>query len=291
MQSAKNLRRTFTAAILALLVAFMTVAVATFAWYVYNTNAHTTNVHMVAGAGVSLQISDKYEGPYSSAAVLDEFFGTLNPVSTDNILNGFQKVMGFTNGSDNQSMLVANLFGKSSDNDFYVTTLYFRTNGQPQDIYISDITFEDSDPRSPISSAIRVGFVAHKPGQNQPVDPGRSCIFSISDKKNPEKQYNTATGQEGYVLDSNRTDGTTVPFSPYTSANYCDYDRETGVTTLKANSVPLCRVAGSGNGTFGDRVQVDVYIWLEGCDEDCTANLSNMTLKNLALAFAAYEAN
>ena len=31
-------------------------------------------------------------------------------------------------------------------------------------------------------------------------------IFSISDRKNPEAQYNTATGQEGYVLDCTRTD-------------------------------------------------------------------------------------
>ena len=290
MASSKNLKKTFTTALLVLLIALLSVVVATFAWYVYNTNAHTTNVHMVAGAGVSLQISDKYEGPYGSAAVLDEFIGSLNPVSTDNVLNGFQKVMGFTDGSENQSILLANLFGESRDSDYYMTTLYFRTNGLPQNVYVSDVSFEDSDPYNPISSAIRVAFVAHQPGQNMPADPDRQYIFAISDAKNPEKQYNTYTGMEGYVLDSTRTDGTTLPFTPYTSANYCAYDKETGVTTLNSDSVALCRLEGGQGGEFGTPVQMDVYIWLEGCDEDCIINLNNTTLKNLALSFAAYDA-
>jgi hypothetical protein len=82
-----------------------------------------------------LQISDDYDGPYSSAAVLDAFVGTLNPSHTDNILNGFQKVTGFTNGKENQPQLVANLFARSTDSDYYQTSLFFRTNGNPQDFY------------------------------------------------------------------------------------------------------------------------------------------------------------
>ena len=35
-----------------------------------------------------------------------------------------------------------------------------------------------------------------------------------------------------------------------------------------------------------NREQIDLYIWLEGCDEDCTGNLSSQTLKNLAVSFA-----
>ena len=33
-------------------------------------------------------------------------------------------------------------------------------------------------------------------------------------------------------------------------------------------------------------MEIDLYIWLEGCDEDCTANLANQTLRNLAVSFA-----
>ena len=39
------------------------------------------------------------------------FTGRLNPVSTNRISGGFQKVIGFTNGTENQSNLVASLFG------------------------------------------------------------------------------------------------------------------------------------------------------------------------------------
>ena len=295
MAENKKMRSSLITAVLALLIALLAAAVATFAWYIYNTRAHTTSVRMAAGAGVSLQISSKYEGPYGSSAVLDEFVGRLNPVSTDNILNGFQKVVGFTNGRENQPLLLANLFGRCEDTDFYKTSLFFRTNGATQDVCLSGIGYEDNDANNPISTAIRVGFVTHEPGENQSALPESMRIFAINDGKNPKKEYNTLQGQEGCVLDSTRTDGTTIPFIPKDSNNFCNYDNNTGVTTLKEDSIPLLRVSGTGGAStdsgFGTPVQLDVYIWLEGCDEDCTNNLNNMTLQNLALSFAAYAAN
>jgi hypothetical protein len=277
------LKRRFATALVVFLIALFAVLVATFAWYIYNTNAHTTNVHMAAGASASLQISNDYEGTYGSAAILDAFVGTLNPVSTNRISSGFQKVYGFTNGSENQSKLVANLFGVSDTSDYYKTTLYLRTNGEKLKVYLSDISYEDSDAKNPISTAIRVGIVPHNAGKNQATN--GEFIFAINTKDNPQGQYNTATGKEGYVLDSSKTDGTTVEFTPYTSANYCNYDKNTGASSLKTKSVSLCNVSGNGSGEYGKSVQMDIYIWLEGCDKDCTNNLCSTTLKNLALSF------
>ena len=271
-----KLRRSFVLALLVLLIAFAVASVATFAWYIYTINAHTTNVHMAAGTSVTLQISKEEEGPYGSAAVLDAFVGKLNPVSTDRIQNGFQKVAGFTNGSENRSML-ANLFNPGDDSDYYKTTLFLRTNGGVTNVYLSDVGYEDSDDQNPISSAIRIGFVVPSTGEEY--------IFAISDAKNPQKEYNTYYGEEGHVLNSTKTDGSTVEFFPYTAANYCIHDRETGEVTLKDASLPLFTVSGN-NGNFGTPVQLDVYIWLEGCDEDCTRNLGNTTLSNIALGFA-----
>lgn len=276
----KKLKSRFTSGALALLIALLAVISATYAWYVYNTGRHTTKVRMAAGAGVNLQISNSYDGTYGSAAVLDSFSGSLNPVSTDRISGGFQKVLGFTNGTENQSNLVASLFGKGDYTDYYKTSLFLRTNGDPTDIYIADIGFEDSDPDNPISSAIRAGFAVHTTGNLQP-----EYIFAISDKKNPQADYNTARGKEGDVLDSTKTDGSTVAFTPYTSDAYCNYDQNTGEVTLKPNSLKLCTISGN-NGSAGEPVQIDLYIWLEGCDEDCTGNLSSQTLKNLSVSFA-----
>ena len=87
--SAKDLKRRFVTAVIALSIALLAVMAATFAWYIYNTGAHTTNVHMAAGASASLQISSTYDGDYSSSTVLDAFVGTLNPVSTNKITGGF----------------------------------------------------------------------------------------------------------------------------------------------------------------------------------------------------------
>ena len=55
---------------------------------------------------------------------------------------------------------------------------------------------------------------------------------------------------------------------------------------MKNNSLKLCTLSGGGNGKAGQSVEIEIYIWLEGCDEDCTVNLCSQTLKNLALSFA-----
>lgn len=281
------LRRHFVLALLVLLISFAVATAATFAWYIYTINAHTTSVHMAAGAGASLQISNALDGVYGTAADLgstakgdvdENFVGKLNPVSTDRIQNGFQKVAGYTNGKENQPMLVANLFKPAKDSDYYRTSLFLRTNGESAKVYISGISFEDSSEAKPISTAIRVGLVVPSTKEEY--------VFAISDQSNPEKLYNTATGTEGFVLDSTKTDGTTIPFTPYTAKNFCLYDRETNTASLQTDSVAICTVSGDGSNGYGTPVQVDVYIWLEGCDEDCRDNLINETLKNIAISFA-----
>ena len=280
----KSLRRRLTITILVVIITLCAVVSATYAWYIYNTSRHTTDVRMAAGAGANLQISNSYSGEYGSAAVLESFKGQLEPVSTNKVTAGFQKATSFIAGQGGPADLLAAGFDDSEARDYYHTSMYLRTNGNDTDIYLADIGFEDSDEKVPISSAIRVGLVVHKPGQNMPVS--SEYIFAISDKKNPEASYNTATGKEGYVLDGVKKDGTTVPFSPYTSDAYCIYDKNTGVVTLKKTSEKLCTITGDGSGKPGTPVQIEVYIWLEGCDEDCTVNLCGETLKKLAVSFA-----
>lgn len=280
----KSLRRRLTISILVVIITLCAVASATYAWYIYNTSRHTTDVRMAAGAGANLQISNSYSGEYGSAAVLESFKGQLEPVSTNKVTAGFQKATSFIVGQGGPADLLAAGFDDSEARDYYHTSMYLRTNGDDTDIYLADIGFEDSDEKVPISSAIRVGLVVHEPGQNMPVS--SEYIFAISDKKNPEARYNTATGKEGYVLNGVKKDGTTVPFSPYTSDAYCIYDKNTGVVTLKKTSEKLCTITGDGHGKPGTPVQIEVYIWLEGCDEDCTVNLCGETLKKLAVSFA-----
>ena len=280
----KSLRRRLTISILVVIITLCAVVSATYAWYIYNTSRHTTDVRMAAGAGANLQISNSYSGEYGSAAVLESFKGQLEPVSTNKVTAGFQKATSFIVGQGGPDDLLAAGFDDSEARDYYHTSMYLRTNGNDTDIYLADIGFEDSDEKVPISSAIRVGLVVHEPGQNMPVS--SEYIFAISDKKNPEARYNTATGKEGYVLDGVKKDGTTVPFSPYTPDAYCIYDKNTGVVTLKKTSEKLCTITGDGSGKPGTSVQIEVYIWLEGCDEDCTVNLCGETLKKLAVSFA-----
>ena len=285
MNSPKKWKIQFIIAAAVLLVSFVSLVSVTFAWYVYQTGARTSDIHMAVGTGSSLQISNRYDGEYGNSTVMDEFHGFLNPVSTDRIQNGFQKVYGFTDGSETQPRLVASLFGESESTDYYKTTLFLRVSGEKQNIYLADIGFEDDDPENPISTAIRMGFVVHEPGQDRPAQ--NEYIFAISQADNPQAQYNTATGQEGYVLDSTRTDGTTIPMTRlYTSDHFCMYDKTNGSVTLKENSLVFCQLEGGQGGNYGTPVQVDVYIWLEGCDKDCYNNICGKMLKKIALSFA-----
>ena len=278
MKESKKLKRSFARALFALLCALLVATVTTMAWYLYTAKAHTTKLHMAAGTNVALQISNAKDEGFSSSVALEKFNGILNPVSTNKIQSGFQKVQGFIG---NNGTLLANLFKKSkeADQDYYKTTLYFRTNGDKMKVYLYDIGFTDSDEKNPVSSAIRVGLVIPSTGEEY--------IFSITDKKNPQKQYNTLNGAEGCVLDAGKTDGSVVEFTPLDESNYCKYDAQTGRVTLKKNSVPLCTVKGAGDD-YGKPVKMDVYIWLEGCDEDCTGNIGQSTLTDIALNFAGY---
>ena len=58
-----------------------------------------------------------------------------------------------------------------------------------------------------------------------------------------------------------------------------------GAVETAAQSVRLCPLSGSGT-EYGAATRVDVYLWLEGCDPDCTNELCGMTLSNLSILFA-----
>lgn len=162
MSDARSLRKQFNRMLATLLVALAAAGAVTYAWYIYNANRHITDVKMAAGTGVTFLISNEYDGEYKTNAGLS-FTGLLDPVSTDNVLNGFQKVTGFTGGTT-QDSLFASMFGAAEHSDYYKTSLYLATNSAATDVYLSGIDFTEQDPANPISTALRVGLVTYAPG-------------------------------------------------------------------------------------------------------------------------------
>ena len=73
-----------------------------------------------------------------------------------------------------------------------------------------------------------------------------------------------------------------------TEENLCSYDSATGKVTVTDKSTALGTISGDGNGGYGTPMKVDVYLWLEGCDRDCTLNLAGQTMELLALNFAGF---
>lgn len=278
-----QLRRAFRRTLIVLLLVALVGGAFTYAWYIYNTTRHVTDVKMAAGTGVTFLISDSYDGSYKTSSGLS-FEGLLNPVSTDNILNGFQRVTEFTGGGSSTSVL-ASAFESAERSDYYLASLYLTTNSAATDVYLSGIDFTDTDADNPISTALRVGLVVHSAGQDQPA--AAQYVFELTQDSNPQARYNTQKGSAGDVLDSTKTDGSTVTFTPLTSANYALYDEATGQVSLQDASTLLCSLPAAASGAeHGTPVQVDVYVWLEGCDADCTNNLASTNLESLALHFA-----
>lgn len=284
MRDLQQLSRRFKRLLVTLIATALAAVMVTYAWYIYNANRHITDVKMAAGTGATFLISDEYNGEYKSNAGLS-FQGFLNPVSTDSIENGFQKVTGFTGGTTQDSLL-ATFFGPAQRSDYYETTLYLATSSLPTDVYLADIRFDDIDKANPISTALRVGLVVHQPGENQPVV--NQYVFELSQEHNPQANYNTKNGKAGDVLDSTKTDGSTVTFTPLNSTNYCEYDEEAGKVTKPGTKLVTLPAAVDG-ASHSVPVQVDVYVWLEGCDEDCTNNLYGTSLASLALLFAGSQ--
>ena len=75
------------------------------------------------------------------------------------------------------------------------------------------------------------------------------------------------------MLDSGRSDGATVHLDQLTSANFCDYNEDTVIVSLKEATTKICSLPAAAKGANRSTpVRVDVYVWLEGCDPDCTNN-------------------
>jgi len=178
MSDARSLRKQFNRMLATLLVALAAAGAVTYAWYIYNANRHITDVKMAAGTGVTFLISNEYDGEYKTNAGLS-FSGLLDPVSTDNVPNGFQKVTGFTGGTT-QDSLFASMFGAAEHSDYYKTSLYLATNSAATDVYLSGIDFTEQDTASPISTALRVGLVTYAPGQGDTVRASTSLRYRAS---------------------------------------------------------------------------------------------------------------
>lgn len=291
MKESKKLRRRLIVAALALLAALASITAATFSWYVYNTSARTTEVKMSAGSGITLQIANDKNGDYASATVMEDFKGKLCPVSTDKISGGFQQALFFDamTQPDGQNRLYASIFDAGVEKvDYHKTSLFLRTNAVNVDIYLSDIGFEDLNDLHPLSTALRLGLVVKQKDAdgNYP-----EFIFEVNPQPDPNRGDNAdRVPDAGHVLDSTKTDGSTVAFVPLNSDNFCQYDPATGAASRKPNSKKLFTLSGNGTGDYGEPMEVEVYLWLEGCDLDCTLNLSTHTLKKLSLSFAGIKA-
>lgn len=151
LNSSKQLKRRLALAALAVAAVLLSITTATFAWYIFNTSARTTEVKMSAGSSVSLQIAskkdydEKGEAAFGSATQMEPMENGLVGVSTDKIANGFRAVTGFRGEWQGDAYRsIARYFQNAADmKEYYKTTLLLRTTAQSLDVYLADIGSTD----------------------------------------------------------------------------------------------------------------------------------------------------
>lgn len=268
--SKEQLKNKIRIGVLTIVAMFISITGTSFAWYIYNLEMNATNVKMSAGSGTSILISNHEDKDFSSAIAMKDFNSALTPVSTDNILNGFQKVEDF---KKENNQLWANIFSKAEDNEFCVRTLYLKTNSDKTDVYLSSLLAVNKDDNNPLSTALRVGFVFYDENEI------KQYIFEPDKNHNPQAKFNTFNASIGQVLDSSKKDGSTVELETFSNENYASYNPSTGEVTVTPESKKLVTLENS------KVVRVDVYFWLEGCDKDCYNNLVGKSLETLSMRF------
>ena len=286
----KNLKLRFLSAILALLIALVAVATATFAWYIYHTGNKTSEINMAAGTSDSIMICDEIDGKYSTSTVIKfDKDGPLIPVSTTKIDNGdgFRAAINYVQGDESKGQpgLVANLFGKTESLAFLKETLYLKNTGDTGEsgksfnIYIEDIDLSNAieNKINPISTAIRIGFVTDK----------GEFIFEANDQDHiANPYYNTdnipVDGAGNKIIPFAINPDTNKPDKAPTTYNHSHfYSSKEGSVNSGAQSI--------GTLSGGEPLEVDIYVWLEGCDEDCTPALGGEEIRNFAIKFIGEE--
>lgn len=248
-----------------LLVAAALMGTSTFAWFSMNTQVAATGMQVKATTSKNLVISNnstKGEGEAASATSSFSGIVTLSPASTQTLAStqNFFKVNGekidYTTGAmkDGAAVTAATPVTSGTTGEVVKHTFYIRVDGATDDtfskLYVSGITLSTSSRN--ITKALRVGVVS---------------------------------GSYGYIYAP--VNGATVEYKGLVSAgtygtNSVVADENVTLTAVNTDTATLGAVSSSAYTT------VDVYIWYEGQDENCTsANSVNVEEVVVTVSFTA----
>lgn len=226
----------------ALVAAVALSAGSTFAWFTANDTVSATGLSVDVTTVNNLLISDTTGGTFAASATMTDANiskQSLSPASTVGVTSNatptFYKLDTAGSGTsyDNSTAGSGATFETTTE-DYAWGSVFVKVDGDTDgsNLYVSEITPSSSSVN--IDNALRIMFVVHEAGSTL-----KSYIYA---------PVGTHDGSNVGIKD---TDGTTD------NVTYC--------TTGQAGTVILSSL------TKNTEYQIDVYVWYEGTDENCTA--------------------
>lgn len=290
-----KLKKELAIAALMVMVSFVALSSATYAWYVANTTVNATTSTISAKANnFVLQIAKLSEGAQhgdNQSLIASTVGHTISPSSTNDLKNWYicqgwgqnGKVQTYTKPtieSDGQYTIGTERYAYIKSE--YV--LYTVTETGLCDVYLDggelsgaiQVTAQGSPTSTVIPDSMRVGITIQDLEGTTPT--GTEKLVLVYAPKNETGKGNDETAIDGwtYVKDENTLASVTYPHIYETTYTWTDSDNK--VHDYAATKSGESYVAPAENAdTIASDVDYDgkimrLYIWLEGTDEQCVNN-------------------
>ena len=273
---------------------------ATFAWFADNRNVSADGMKFQAATTSNLEISTTAANGYASSASVTSALQSLTPASTTNLGNFFAtkdsgQAVYETGVLHNDATLVdvtvteAPAVVNTAVEHVVKYTFYIRTNGDTAltNLYLSEISVTGAVTEgvaaavsADISKALRIGVICSTstygtatPYIYAPVGYAGATYIggeSANYKGITDTTSASATALTGCVIERSSTNGT-----PYE-------DTVVNLKAASANTDVLATSVPTGDGY----VAIDVYVWYEGQDMNCTSLLASVEELNIKVTFA-----
>lgn len=256
-------------AICMLLISAVLMGTSTFAWFSMNTKVTVSSMTVKATASKNLLISSTQDGTYLARLVLTTKNEKLVPVST-----GVKPIPAFFKQDYVGSQMQADSYDRKNStfqaattNDYVKETMWIKTTGADAKNLKANVTFTGG--AEALDPSLRVMFVVGgTSGQAYLMEPvtGADADYKAIDSISYAQATGTAVDGTYYYKDSNGTKLDNQPaVGDDVSSYYTQTVTETGanVTVSANNAIILTSL------TADQAVQIDVYVWYEGQDENC----------------------
>lgn len=300
MKNSKAIKRQLLAAVAMVIVAAVALGSSTYAWFINNAQVTATDVSVTASTAYSLLIKGSGDDAgYATTTALNAN-QILTPVSTIGTVNSATKEVEFWrsdkwNGAGEvyEFKATTSTDKVTTDNDaptyFYKDTVYLKA-GQASKIYLDNtttgiastadgnITVKKFDAVTDakdlaLLETMRVGFMVTQ-GEGDSAT-RKFYVYQLNaTSSGTGKAYNTSINQaDGLQTATNSANSVTAITFENLDAG------KTKVLTDAAMAAGAQNAFATVSGTpdvlaevaADEEIQVDIYIWMEGCDYDTTA--------------------